>query len=250
MGHFARARPCGSGSPCCLCFAISSLASVVSEEEQTKGWIGWLAAALIVYTAFWIVYLPRAHFPEDTRPAIYWAFAMAPALLGMMAPVLGGGEWVTGPGVIVSVVLLWRTSKLIRRSAVRGGATAWSRRLARRARIVPDRHFGATGHPCRSQGPRPTFSKLVLQLLHRPMSIAVGAFPKTGLYRWRLVPTVTCQTVSKSAPHTGQLRSTIRRSCHSDERYASDSGTSRLGTGHVRRPHLARDESIGFCRTS
>lgn len=102
-----------------LFLTISSLAPVVREEDQTKGWIGWVAAAMILYTAaLSIVYLPRARFPEDVRPAIYWVFALSPALVGMPVPLLGGGQWVGGLGFVLSVALLWRARTLITKSAI------------------------------------------------------------------------------------------------------------------------------------
>ena len=102
-----------------LFFTISSLAPVVREEGQTKGWIGWVAAALILYTAaLSIVYLPRVRFPEDVRPAIYWAFALSPVLVGITAPLLGSGQWVAALGHVLSAALLWRARTLIKKSAI------------------------------------------------------------------------------------------------------------------------------------
>ena len=98
---------------------ISGLAPVVREEDQTKGWIGWVAAAAILYTgALSVVYLPRAPFPEDVRPAIYWSVALSPVLVGITVPLLGGGQWAASLGLVVGVALLWRARTLIKKSAI------------------------------------------------------------------------------------------------------------------------------------
>ena len=97
----------------------SGIGPVVREEDQTKGWIGWVAAGAILYTAaVSVLYLPRAPFPEDIRPAIYWSSAVSPVLVGITVPLLGGGQWVASLGLVVSVALLWRARTLIMKSAI------------------------------------------------------------------------------------------------------------------------------------
>jgi hypothetical protein len=97
---------------------VGYVAIVIGPPLSTAGrhvWVGWVAAAVMVYLIISaVVLVPRLPVPREVAPAVRWAYASGPMLVGAVAGIFGEVWSVTDLGLVVSMGLLALTALGIR----------------------------------------------------------------------------------------------------------------------------------------